>query len=804
MALSALSSTYQQYKADTKSVAVWLASNGKGLGFDAITPPDNAVGGSKGGRLKGKARVEAKKQAAAQPYVISVKTFVPLAQHIATKIKSVPDWVGITLDRAIAVRSRFGKKLEQNGSVLCEVSNSTHQHFVKVLEQVREILMPLMPAREVKETISIDTNDNDDNEERNRFSSLTFYEPSQEFLDAPTPQRPAKAQVENIRYEVEAETSLESALFALATTIHDMGRVRVRIQSIWSDYKAEKIDLVSAAIATNTAIDLVRHMTEDILPLMDQHGGIKSMLNKQFDTDNDPTYVLIYTWLDALHTELRNHNRISPGTVPKLLEDDMRNVYDPGSHHWLKPEGEQLLEDWKLLGVFFTELVTVVRGGHDWPVKDEFLRGVEKQVLDQTKDVPLYVVFAARVFLDVTYELGEDIQTPFKTLICHVTQIYNDISLHLRLHIDEKASPEQFYKKLQAIIQFVHEYPCQKRTRLYSERPKSQSHRLFRMSPVSCGLFLYHIYLDYHNVGWAVVNGTASIQCGQHLYNAVRQEQLLTSDWPDMDTITANLGNDSFYVGGEKPRTPTEYYAKFGMQMGMSVVLASKSNRAIRDNVPRMSKNGCRLLKPSSPILTMFDKRYSYGSSRVDLTPEYVSQMIELSLARGDDAEDSALVLPATPQPEVTPKVGKKKIGGQAKSQKRGKAVKAKAKSRTMPIDQLIERLAPALHAEMPEFTYPYLSMHRACILLLRAVRDKCHPILSKLFPEDLNSQQAQHRTITVYRIFDATCDETYKSEREPLKTASEALSAFLNSEDCQYMIWGIPALEPTTTDSLD
>lgn len=56
---------------------------------------------------------------------------------------------------------------------------------------------------------------------------------------------------------------------------------------------------------------------------------------------------------------------------------------------------------------FLTEIMTVVRCVGDWPVKDEFIRGVEE--MDKTKQVPFYAVFAAQVFLDITYELGPDL-----------------------------------------------------------------------------------------------------------------------------------------------------------------------------------------------------------------------------------------------------------------------------------------------------------------------------------------------------------------------------------------------------------
>ncbi len=144
MVLSALSSTYQRYKQDTDSVAAWLASTAKSLGFSADSPSATASALSSrkpagGGCHKGKARAHTKKHGAARKqsplsvvpkHVINIKDFVLLAEFVAEKATSVPDTVRTTIDRVIAVRSGFGARLEKQGKPLCEVSDAKHQHFI--------------------------------------------------------------------------------------------------------------------------------------------------------------------------------------------------------------------------------------------------------------------------------------------------------------------------------------------------------------------------------------------------------------------------------------------------------------------------------------------------------------------------------------------------------------------------------------------------------------------------------------------------------------------------------------------------
>lgn len=141
---SGLVSTYQQYKEDTNSIAAWLASTAKAVGFpaDLLSPVSSKAGKpSSGGRLKGKARQKAKRETAAssaaspatptQPaYIIDIKDFVPLAEHIAAKVASVPREFGETIDRVSNARSGFGSKLQEHGQDLPDLSAAKHTYFV--------------------------------------------------------------------------------------------------------------------------------------------------------------------------------------------------------------------------------------------------------------------------------------------------------------------------------------------------------------------------------------------------------------------------------------------------------------------------------------------------------------------------------------------------------------------------------------------------------------------------------------------------------------------------------------------------
>lgn len=290
-----LVSVYQQYKDDTNAVAAWLASTAKSCGY----PPDllsgsssQATGPERSKRLKGKARKQAK-AAAPQPqssssgpsrpdYTIAIKEFIPLAEFVAASQKpvvSVPLTFANTLNRVISTRSGFGGRLTELGISPSASADSKHSYFVGVLEKVRETLKPrVSPASQdaASPPISSDTVD----EVGGRFAGLSVYEPSEEFLNAPDIERPTPVKDDKSTYAAEPLQDLEEVLFAYTLMINDLIKLRARIEWIWTNYRDGLFELVTAAVATNTACDLARNLMEDMTPMFKAYGGAIEIAKK--------------------------------------------------------------------------------------------------------------------------------------------------------------------------------------------------------------------------------------------------------------------------------------------------------------------------------------------------------------------------------------------------------------------------------------------------------------------------------------------------------------------------------------------
>ncbi|GKT97534.1 hypothetical protein Ct61P_15384 [Colletotrichum tofieldiae] len=430
--------TYRQYKQDTDSVALWLASTAKACDYPEPLTGQEAQA-PKSGRLKGKERSKArgggKAKTGPKPglvekkttkHIIAIKDFLPLANFIATRrdpAMSVPDVFYITINRLIDLRSGFGGRLSDNGVHLDPKLDEQHGYFVGILRAVQEALRPGMATATAPTEIgaamgtSSDTPNHSTKDLGSRFAALSVDEPSQAFLEAfrNAPHERPKARDEDPEsYEAEPQTSLEDVLFAFTALVNDLNRIRSRIEWIWSNHRDGIFDLAAAAVATNTAISVARGLIEDVAPLLDtQVGGAWGVVNKFYlmaclrkgyepeqvylansrDNFNYDTYDLADECYIVAFRLLKSFaDVLNPRDLP-LIKEGMFGQYDPDSNRASKTGRAKFQEDKILIMEFFTELITVIRLIPSYPVEDEFLREMRK--FDKTPVVSFSLVFTA-------------------------------------------------------------------------------------------------------------------------------------------------------------------------------------------------------------------------------------------------------------------------------------------------------------------------------------------------------------------------------------------------------------------------
>ncbi|KAI1466234.1 uncharacterized protein F4812DRAFT_466031 [Daldinia caldariorum] len=722
-----LVSTYQQYKNDTDSVAGWLASTAKAVGYLPSSLAQQLAKGTSA-RLKGKARAEAKKQASSSTepapgnrYIIKISDFVPLAEFIASKPDiSIPNSLLATLRRVIVARGGFNEKLANEGASADERSDAKHGYFLSVLRKVHEILIPKTSTTASSLAILTDKLYADAEAEAettgddfsNRFAGLKLYEPSEDFLNAPDIERPKVHEGDSGTYESEPPSSLEDLYIALTMLMNDLNKIRSRTEWIWTNYRDGFFDLAACAVTTNTAIDLARKLMEDVVPMFDSHGGLWEVMNRyhiiqvmmkgyqpfglssdvkdnfNYDTYDiaSNTYILTYRLLEAF-TRV-----VQPRVVP-LYKEGMYGYYDPQSDRDSKSGYQKFEEDRVLHMQFFTELMAVERAVRDYPVEDEFLRGIKE--LASTKEVPFYLVFAAQIFPDIHYILRENVDRGFDTLEMNLRFLDREIEEHFKFHKDLKignwgAGNDKIVRHLQARIQWMLADPVYREPVPTSMEP----HLLLKMSPVLSGLVLYHFRSSMWEMGIALADAWGSITYSSHLYNALQSQRLMSDRWSDMDMVRTLIGDSRFFVG-DTPDTLDECFKKFCLPVGTTAAAFTKKRR---QNLPLTSRSGPRGIKDGAP---------------------HIAKVVDLSLWETEGSEEEGTLILGQADPE--------KLKSKPKSRKANKSL-------VLPPEELIRALMFALQGESLELTLPYTAMHRECWELLRAVRKHCDPLLRQIF----------------------------------------------------------------------
>lgn len=137
------------------------------------------------------------------------------------------------------------------------------------------------------------------------------------------------------------------------------------------------------------------------------------------------TYMIAFIMLESFLEVL------DPRHLP-LYKEGMFGTYNPIRDWSTMPKREKFQQDKILMMEFFTELAAVVRCVPNYPVSDEFIRGMKE--LDRTREIPMYLAFAAQIFLDIHHLLRGRVYSGHQTCMSQIGLMDEDLKLHLEFH----------------------------------------------------------------------------------------------------------------------------------------------------------------------------------------------------------------------------------------------------------------------------------------------------------------------------------------------------------------------------------
>ena len=401
-------------------------------------------------------------------YTIKVKDFAALAECIARFDKpavKVPLTVVEVLNRSINLRQQHNTwsraQAESKASTSVEESNQSHAHFLGILERTREILKPRMPPETIDDFLSKPPSGSSDRaisdtqasgQISNMFDNLDIQEPSQEFLDAPNvePATIDKAAQES-NYEVETLQSIEEQYMATHCLFQDIRDIRFFLRQLWESYKDGDISLVAASITTNTAIDFVRSMEQDLLHQFPDKSDYESIMHIFYgaqciqdgidpSSKQRPEDQFNFEVYD-LAEEVMLPTFIVVESLQRVITPNQLPLYKPGhlgtrdtTTAWTeKSDREKFRDDQLVLMEAFADLMlTAIMTSRFSLAEDELIRGIRQMA--PGKIIPLWLVFAAQCFLDNQHVLGRDIGRGHTELQRTGNAIRASITQNLKFH----------------------------------------------------------------------------------------------------------------------------------------------------------------------------------------------------------------------------------------------------------------------------------------------------------------------------------------------------------------------------------
>ena len=704
-----------RYKADTDAVATWLLNAAMERGYTVARNLNTAEPAAKGPRLKGKTRtlarashpaVDGHDKLTAVAYRITISEFIHLAKFISKANKprvNVPSDFVLHLQQAIKTRKSHQAwyKSRCAGTAESMAPECGHAFFIRTLESVMDILRPIMP--EISSPLHEDVSTGS-SPLANMFEHLAVEETSETDghgkikpkLSTPAP---ASATVDSTDSERKEEAFAASTLLS-----HDVHRLRAVIQTVWKDYHEGKASLVAASITTNTAIDFCRKLQEDFekafpgeekfhervcLYCSAMEDG-SSMRESDLLHCDGPCLTSVHRILESFVDDIKED---APDDLPTVSSEyisphlqDTQAAKKPGSednfdtHHSI------------LMGVL-PELCALIRA--TTPLSDrvhaehEIMRAMRRLLSCRTQT--LWVTFAFQVLLDVRQIMRRDVAWAFDDLCQGSELIAANIEKVLEFNVEAEVTHLSRAQDeiLSKIVRLVRQWTEQDvvsilinlgaRSRNTSiARNHMPPYYLLGRDPVWCGTLLYSFRMVAHEAAITLANSWYCILATAHLYNSLRQSDLLTCQWEDMERVISMHGRDNLFIGSA-PTTFKDCLKRFAIATGMRASEFAPNHHRAELSTSYLK---WRQLKQLTPVSSLFAGRYCHADGRTHLGPNDAIKAL-----RQKASEESADIYQMSPGDDIC---------------------------------DIIEKLRLALEHETTQMTFKYFGMHILCSKMLR------------------------------------------------------------------------------------
>lgn len=257
MAPRACTDTNRAYKEGTTRITTWLIQAAERCGAD-LSFLEKVESSSPDQSGSSESSSKTTKQLATK-HKVPLREFKGLASDIASSTSPtirLPRSVTTLIRSVITLRKQaneiFAKLSLRNEDT---AADDGHRFFVSVLEEVLRILQSAPNVTVKEEAPSL----------KNLFEALKLQETEEDdeaTVHAPTENTSTK---KADRPKFELETNQSEKFFAIFAFFKDMNDIRDYIKSVWDDYLNHRLDIMSAAVTTDTAFTLLKESSAELL-----------------------------------------------------------------------------------------------------------------------------------------------------------------------------------------------------------------------------------------------------------------------------------------------------------------------------------------------------------------------------------------------------------------------------------------------------------------------------------------------------------------------------------------------------------
>ncbi|KAJ5777259.1 hypothetical protein N7520_000505 [Penicillium odoratum] len=732
-----LQSSYRRYKDDTNSFATWLLEAAGKCGYRPTTLPSTAASHNRG---KSKSKNNAVNSNPVQ-YSASLKDLQIFAEIIAKSSLAVPEPVLIIAKRAIKLRKEVTSWFLGQGN--SDNNNKRHSHFISVLEDICDSLewkikKPLNPDGQGSPSTPGTSPNADIDTFMNKFAVLTVEEPEEhDPNETPSTERKELVKVEVIEnVEEESDDAFVSHLFFKACCLfQDLQMMRETISQTWSDYRDLKIDLMNAAVVTDSALQIARDLVEEVVAdcrtskfspgdkFQEFFFGIACIANGSPTTPSLEIGLPYNEHMDEVAHWCYLPTRVILGSFAEVLKVNDSPVikkghfgpYDAKADRQKMTLDQKFNEDKIILCELLPEFARYSALKVELPASDAITEGLME--FSKTKVVTPWICFASQILLDVHHIMRYSTLGAFADLRMTGLRIQRTITEYFKIsqsHPQPKFWPKEADDEIRAVQLCVESFIIQDQVWAVLSmemarlgKPLPEKHALFSGHAILCGVNMFHLNVRMQVLGQSLVTQWYDVQQLAFLYNLVTQYPAMKLRWPDMDTLIKIHGESQIFVGS-RPKNASESLNRLELATGIAspANFARDSRRRREGSFARPNGKSARVLEPTTTIANIFRAQYMRESEEKVNSIANIEKVLERIFEESSPHATSGEIQPSNAE-----------------------AMFHRRWCRTHNINtlQLLAFVKSRLFEEEPVLLFNYFGMHKRSIELLRLIKAKEH-----------------------------------------------------------------------------